>query len=60
MEVSLGNVGWFAGTMYGEAFVREKPELLSRMTVAESELRRASEPIGDYYDRIVGERPPTH
>jgi LmbE family N-acetylglucosaminyl deacetylase len=60
MEVSLGNVGWFAGTMYGEAFVREKPELVSRMTVAESDLRRASEPIGDYYDRIVGERPPAH
>ena len=46
--------------MYGEAFVREKPELVSRMTVAESDLRRASEPIGAYYDRIVGERPPAH
>ena len=58
MEVSLGNVGWFAGTMYGEGFVRDKSELVSRITVAESALRRASEPVGDHYERIVGERPP--
>ena len=58
MEVSLGNAGWFAGTMYGEGFVREGGELVSKITVAESALRRASEPVGDHYERMVGERPP--
>jgi LmbE family N-acetylglucosaminyl deacetylase len=60
MELDLGGVGWGAGTMYGEAFVREKPELVTRMTAPASDLRRASESIGDYYERIVGERPPAH
>lgn len=55
MEVSLGNTGWFAGTMYAEAFVREKAELVSKIEVPESALRRASEPIRDYYKRIIGE-----
>ena len=59
MEVSLGNAGWFAGTMYGEGFVRDKTELVPRITVAESALRRATEPVGDHYERMVGERPPT-
>lgn len=54
MEISLGNTGWFAGTMYAEAFVREKPELVSKITVAESALRRASEPVRDHYKRLVG------
>ena len=60
MEVSLGNVGWFAGAMYGEGFVRDKAELVPMITVAESALRRATEPVGDRYERMVGERPPAH
>ena len=56
MEVTLGNTGWFAGTMYAEAFVRDRgqPELVSKITVAESVLRRASEPVRDHQKRIVG------
>jgi hypothetical protein len=30
------------------------------ITVAESALRRATEPVGDRYERMVGERPPAH
>ena len=30
IAVTLGNIGWYAGVMYAESFVREKPEVLRR------------------------------
>jgi len=43
LEIELGRVGWFYRTRYAEPFMREKSELLSRITVPESALRMASE-----------------
>ena len=52
---NLGNIGWFHGTMYAEAFVRERPEVVSQITVSESDLRRAEELPSVHLKRISGE-----
>ncbi|MCX8214484.1 MAG: hypothetical protein OTJ97_08285, partial [SAR202 cluster bacterium] len=36
MTLVLGNIGSSVGTMYAEAFVRDKVELLSNITLPES------------------------
>ena len=55
IEIGTGRVGWFAGIAYGEAFVREKPELVSRITVPEAMLEHAAEPESRHLARIAGE-----
>lgn len=55
IDVSVGNTGWFAGTLYGEGFVREGPELLPRIVVSEAALSRAAESHAAHRHKIVGE-----
>jgi len=54
IEIGAGNMGWHAGTQYAEGFVRAAPELLPRLIVPESALRRASEPRKNHLKRLVG------
>ena len=56
IDVSVGNTGWFAGTLYGEGFVCEKPEVLPRIIVPESALSRAAESHAAHRHKIVGEK----
>jgi len=55
IELASGRTGWFAGTMYAEAWVREKPELVSRITVSDYVLRAAAETPATHLKRISGE-----
>ena len=55
LEIELGSVGWHHRTRYAEPFVREKSELLSRITVPESALRLASEPHRLLLQRLSGD-----
>jgi LmbE family N-acetylglucosaminyl deacetylase len=57
IQVGPGHVGWASGTSYAEAFVREKPELLTEITVAESALLRSEESGVVHLQRLAGERP---
>ena len=54
IAVTLGNIGWYAGVMYAESFVREKPEVLPRIIVADRSLERASEMPSEHIRRISG------
>lgn len=54
MLVGLGEVGWYSGTLYGEAFVRAGPETVSSIPVSELTMERANEPFEKHRDRIVG------
>ena len=55
IDIGVGEMGWMAGTEYAEVFVREVPELLTRISVSETELRSASETEGESLMRISGE-----
>ncbi|MCZ6678607.1 MAG: PIG-L family deacetylase [Candidatus Poribacteria bacterium] len=55
IEIGAGQMGWHAGTGYAEGFVRAAPELLPKITVPESALRRAAESGMDHLKRISGE-----
>ncbi len=55
VEIAAGHMGWVSGTEYAEGFVRAKPELLPRITVAESSLKRAEEPRIKHLKRMSGE-----
>ena len=54
IAVTLGNIGWYAGVMYAESFVREKPEVLPRIIVADRSLERAREMPSEHIRRISG------
>ena len=54
MLVMLGYPGWFSGTLYAEGFVRERPELVPAIPMSEHSLRRASEPVEERHERMVG------
>ena len=54
IAVTLGNIGWYAGVMYAESFVREKPEVLPRIVVADRSLERADEMPSEHIRRISG------
>lgn len=54
INVSVGNTGWFGGTLYGEGFVREQVELLPNISVPETALRRAAESHESHRRKIVG------
>ena len=54
VEIAAGNIGWYAGTAYAESFVRAVPEVLPRIIVAESALKRASEPRENHMKRLAG------
>jgi len=43
MAVQVGHLGWLFRVKYGEAFVREKPELLDGLPVPETMIRHAAE-----------------
>jgi len=55
ITVTVGNTGWFSGCTYAEAFVQSKPELLTRLSVSERAMRRATEPRLKYMRRLGGE-----
>ena len=55
IEVTVGNTGWYSGCTYAEAFVQSKPELLTRLSVTERAMRRATEPRMTYMRRLGGE-----
>ena len=55
IEIHTGHAGWYAGTGYAEGFVRANPEVLSRIHVPETALRRASEPRQNHLKRLAGE-----
>lgn len=55
ITVGVGNTGWFSGTLYAEGFVRERPELLPHITVAESALVKAAGSHEVHRRRIAGE-----
>ena len=55
MSVTLGNIGWYAGTMYAESFVRERPEVLPKIIVADRSLERATELPSEHIRRISGQ-----
>ena len=54
MLVGLGEVGWYSGTLYGEAFVRARAETVSSIPVSDLTMKRANEPFEKHRDRIVG------
>ena len=54
MQNTLGPTGWQGGTRYAESFVRERPELHSRIALSDRALAAADEPIGVRYGRMVG------
>jgi len=54
--VSLGNTGWFSNTLYGESFVREKPELVTEIPFSPLALRTLKEPVSEKYKRMVGKK----
>ena len=54
MLVGLGEVGWYSGNLYGEAFVRSKAETVSSIPVSDLTMERANEPFEKQRDRIVG------
>ncbi len=58
IAVTLGSIGWYAGVMYAEAFVREKPEVLPGIIVADNSLERAEEPPSQHIRRISGAEEP--
>ena len=55
IETNVGNVGWFSGTMYAEGFVRERPELWSKIELSPLVLRRAEEPHHTQMQRMSGQ-----
>ena len=54
--VSLGNTGWFSNNLYGESFVREKPELVSKIPFSSLTLNRFEEPVSAKYKRMIGKK----
>ena len=54
--VSLGNTGWFSNTLYGEAFVREKPELVNAIPFSSLTLNRFEESVSAKYKRMIGKK----
>ena len=54
IELTLGDTGWFSGTMYAESFVREKAEVVSKITISEHTLKRSKEPPSTHMRRISG------
>lgn len=54
IELTLGNTGWFSGTMYAESFVQERPEVVSKITISDHTLRRSKEPPSIHIRRISG------
>ncbi len=44
IDSTVGNTGYFAGISHGEAFVRERPEVVPKIALSEYTLRRAVEP----------------
>ena len=55
ITLTVGYTGWFSGCTYAEAFVRSKPELLTRLSVSERDMRRATESRVKYMRRLGGE-----
>ena len=43
IDSTVGNTGYFAGITYGEAFVRERPEVVPKIALSDYTLRRATE-----------------
>ena len=58
MEVTLGNHGWYSGTLYAEGFVQARTELLPKITLSPFTLRAAEESPKDHMERIVGSPKP--
>ena len=54
IEIGVGAIGWSSGTMYAEAFVRQTPEHLSRITISEADLGAAEESEVESLKRIGG------
>ena len=52
IEISVGAIGWSSGTSYAEAFVRDRPERLSRIAVSEEDLGATRESESDHISRI--------
>ena len=55
ITIGLGTTGWSAGTMYAESFVRESPELLTKITLPESLLKLETESTVDRLEAITGD-----
>lgn len=55
IDIGAGNMGWSCGTQYAEGFVRAVPELLPRIIVPESALKRAAESRKEHRKRLIGE-----
>lgn len=54
IDSTVGNTGYFAGITHGEAFVRERPEVVSKIRLSDYTLRRAVEPRLDMIRRQGG------
>ena len=58
MEVTLGNHGWFSGTLYAEGWVRARTELVSKISLSPFTLREVSESSVEHMERLVGSPKP--
>jgi LmbE family N-acetylglucosaminyl deacetylase len=54
ITIGAGSIGWSAGTQYAEAFVREAPESLTRITLPESLLKVETQSSLDRLAAITG------
>jgi LmbE family N-acetylglucosaminyl deacetylase len=52
--VTVGNAGWSAGTLYAEAFVRQRTELLDRITLPKSLLKKETETALEHMAALSG------
>ena len=44
IDSTVGNTGYFAGISHGEAFIRERPEVVPKISLSDHTLNRAIEP----------------
>jgi LmbE family N-acetylglucosaminyl deacetylase len=58
MEVTLGNQGWYSGTLYAEGFVRAHTELVPKITLSPFTLRAAVESEKEHMERLIGSPKP--
>ncbi len=56
VELITGNIGWYSGLTYGEAFVRSRADVVDKIQVPEFFLKRAHEPVVDQIKRYAGKK----
>ena len=54
IDLQVGGAGWSSGTQYAEGFVRDKAELLTRITLSEASLKKETETALGHMEAITG------